>query len=138
MIVRDLQEEIVSSCFKGKTILVLGARQVGKTTRLKKVVQACQKPTTRLNADEADILDTFSRATTSTQLFQLIGPESKLVIIDEAQQIPDIGKKLKLIHDTYPDIQMIAAGSSSFDLQNHTAEPLTGRKITTYLFPVSL
>ncbi|HEY6082047.1 MAG TPA: ATP-binding protein, partial [Chitinophagaceae bacterium] len=89
------------------------------------------------NADEADILESFSNAVTSTQLLQLIGPNNKLVIIDEAQQIPDIGKKLKLIYDAYPEIQIIAAGSSSFDLQNNTAEPLTGRKITAYLFPVS-
>jgi predicted AAA+ superfamily ATPase len=137
MIGRDLQKTLVSSCFKGKIILVLGARQVGKTTLLKKVIQQCKKPSTWLNADEADILEIFSSAATSTQLLRLIGPESKLVVIDEAQQIPHIGKKLKLIHDTYPDIQVIAIGSSSFDLQNHTAEPLTGRKKTFYLFPVT-
>lgn len=137
MIDRDLQKRLVSSCFKGKIILVLGARQVGKTTLLKKVIQQYEKPSTWLNADEADILEIFSSATTSTQLLRLIGPESKLVVIDEAQQIPHIGKKLKLIHDTYPDIQVIATGSSSFDLQNHTAEPLTGRTKTFYLFPVT-
>src|SRR5690606_18609787 len=53
------------------------------------------------------------------------------------QQIRDIGKKLKLIHDTNPEIQIIATGSSAFDLQNNTAEALTGRKITFYLYPIS-
>lgn len=86
------------------------------------------------NADEVDILETFSHAKTSTQLLQLIGSK-KLVIIDEAQQIPDIGKKLKLIHDSDPRIQLIATGSSAFDLNSRTAEPLTGRKTTFHLFP---
>lgn len=137
MIPRDLQNKIISSCFKGKIILVLGARQVGKTTLLREVVRQSGKSSSWFNADEADILESFSNAATSTKLLQLIGPKNKLVIIDEAQQIPDIGRKLKLIYDTYPDIQIIATGSSSFDLQNHTAEPLTGRKITSYLFPIS-
>lgn len=89
------------------------------------------------NADEADVLEAFSNARTSTQLLQLIGADNKLVVIDEAQQIPDIGKKLKLIYDTHPDIQLIATGSSAFDLQNNTVEPLTGRKKTFYLYPFS-
>lgn len=110
---------------------------VGKTTLLKDILKELDGPAAWLNADETDILETFSQATTSTQLLQLIGASNKLVIIDKAQQIPDIGKKLKLIYDTRPDIQLIATGSSSFDLQNHTTEPLTGRKITTYLFPLS-
>src|SRR5690606_33941496 len=63
--------------------------------------------------------------------------QNKLVIIDEAQQIPDIGKKLKLLYDTAPKIQVIATGSSAFDLQSNTAEPLTGRKRTFYLYPLS-
>ncbi|HAR39121.1 MAG TPA: hypothetical protein DCS09_11430 [Porphyromonadaceae bacterium] len=70
-------------------------------------------------------------------MLQLVGPNNKLVVIDEAQQIPEIGKKLKLLYDTYPNIQIIATGSSSFELQDRTSEPLTGRKITYQLFPVS-
>lgn len=137
MIRRDLIKNIVSSCFKKKVILLIGARQVGKTTLLKEVVRQINQPSVWFNADEADILSAFSNAVTSTQLFQLIGSENKLVIIDEAQQIPEIGKKLKLIFDTYPEIQVIATGSSAFDLQNNTAEPLTGRKKTFYLYPLS-
>lgn len=69
---------------------------------------------------------------------QLIGTNNQLVVIDEAQQIPDIGKKLKLIYDTKPEIQLIATGSSSFELQNRMAEPtITGRKKTFLLFPIS-
>jgi len=137
VIKRELQKSVVSACFKGKVILLIGARQVGKTTLLREVLKEINEPSVWLNADEEDVLLSFKTATTSTQLLQLIGIQNKLVVIDEAQQIPDIGKKLKLIHDTNPEIQIIATGSSAFDLQNNTEEPLTGRKTTFYLYPVS-
>ena len=137
MIKRDLLDSIISSCFRGKIILLLGARQVGKTTLLKEVVKQMDEPHVWLNADESDIYEAFVNAGTSTQLLQLVGPNNKLAIIDEAQQIPDIGKKLKLLYDTYPHIQIIATGSSSFELQDRMAEPLTGRKIVFYLYPIS-
>jgi len=137
MLTRDLRQAILNACFKGKVILLLGARQVGKTTLLREVVNQLQVSYTWFNADEADILQAFDSSVTSTQLLQLIGPDKTLVVIDEAQQIPDIGRKLKLIYDTRPDIQVIATGSSAFDLQNQTAEPLTGRKKTFHLFPLS-
>ncbi|WP_409806627.1 ATP-binding protein [Algoriphagus sp.] len=137
MVVRQLKDKIINSCFKGKVILIIGARQVGKTTLLKEVVKELTVDHSWLNADEADILEALTNAVTSTQLRQIIGQNNQLVVIDEAQQIPDIGKKLKLIHDTFPEIQIIATGSSSFDLQNKTSEPLTGRKITFQLFPLS-
>jgi len=137
MFQRKLLEKLLSQCFKGKVIILLGARQVGKTTLLKELVKQIDVPTAWLNADEADITEAFSGAKTSTQLIQLVGPANKLVIIDEAQQIPDIGKKLKLIFDNRPDIQIIATGSSAFEMQSSTAEPLTGRKKTLQLFPVS-
>lgn len=137
MLTRDLRKSILNACFKGKVILLLGARQVGKTTLLREVLKQLQVSYTWFNADEADILQAFDSSVTSTQLLQLIGPDKTLVVIDEAQQIPDIGRKLKLIYDNRPDIQVIATGSSAFDLQNETAEPLTGRKKTFHLFPVS-
>lgn len=137
MIKRELKDSIISACFKRKVIILIGARQVGKTTLLREIIEEFKVPSIWLNADEEDILSGLSAAGTSTQLLQLIGPNNKLVIIDEAQQIPEIGKKLKLIHDTNPDIQIIATGSSAFDLQNKTDEPLTGRKITFHLYPIS-
>ena len=137
MIKRDLLSAVIDACFKGKIILLLGARQVGKTTLLKEVVKQFNEPSVWLNADESDVLEAFSNAGTSTQLLQLIGANNKLVIIDEAQQIPDIGKKLKLLYDNYPQIQIIATGSSSFELQNNMSEALTGRKKTFYLYPIS-
>lgn len=137
MIHRTIKKNIIDSCFKGKVILLIGARQVGKTTLLKEIVKEIDVSSVWLNADEADILNEFTNAVTSTQLLQLIGKNNKLAIIDEAQQIPEIGKKLKLIYDTNPEIQLIATGSSAFDLQNKTQEPLTGRKKTFHLYPLS-
>lgn len=137
MIKRKLSEKLIQSCFKDKVIILLGARQVGKTTLLKELVKVINSPYIWFNADEADILEAFTSAVTSTQLIHLIGKDSRLVIIDEAQQIPDIGKKLKLIYDNRPDIQLIVTGSSAFDLLDQTSEPLTGRKRTFHLFPIS-
>jgi predicted AAA+ superfamily ATPase len=125
---RILYQTILDQCFKAKVIMLIGARQVGKTTLLKKLQKEMNVPSIWLNADEADILQEIAQATTSTQLLQLFGKDNKLVIIDEAQQIPNIGKKLKLFYDNYPEIQVIATGSSAFELQNETNEPLTGRK----------
>lgn len=134
---RDLLENIRNACFKGKIILLIGARQVGKTSLLKELMKQIEASSIWFNANESDVLEAFSNATTSTQLLQLIGENHSLVIIDEAQQIPNIGKKLKLIYDTTPEIQIIATGSSSFEMQNSMEEPLTGRKKTFYLYPIS-
>ena len=134
---RILYQTIVDQCFKSKVIILIGARQVGKTTLLKKLQKEMNVPSIWLNADEADILQEIAQATTSTQLLQLFGKDNKLVIIDEAQQIPNIGKKLKLFYDNYPEIQVIATGSSAFELQNETNEPLTGRKREFFLYPLS-
>lgn len=137
MVPRILLTSLINQCFKGKIILLTGARQVGKTTLLQQLVQQIDAPVRWLNADEADYRSAFTAATTSTALLQLVGADSRLVVIDEAQQIPNIGKKLKLLHDTNPEIQVIATASSAFDLINRTQEPLTGRKIVFELFPIS-
>jgi len=137
MIKRKLLTIIQDQCFKGKIILLLGARQVGKTTLLKQLAKELDEHTAWLNVDEADILQELNAANTSTRLLNLIGKQTRLVVIDEAQQVEGIGKKLKLLHDTHPEIQVIATGSSSFDMLNVMAEPLTGRKRTFHLYPLS-
>ncbi|OYU83827.1 MAG: ATPase [Flavobacterium sp. BFFFF2] len=134
MITRFLEQTLVSNLFKNKVILLLGARQTGKTTLLRKIALA-YNDVLWLNGDEYDIQERFKKAT-STQLKSLIG-NAKIVIIDEAQRIENIGLSLKIIHDTYPEIQLIATGSSSFELKNKTNEPLTGRKLEYQLFPIS-
>lgn len=117
-----------------KAIILLGARQVGKTTLLKKII-AERTDTLWLNADEPDVRSVIESAT-STRLKSYFG-KKKVIVIDEAQQINDIGKKIKLITDSLSDIQVIATGSSAFEIKNKINEPLTGRKWEFHLFPFS-
>ncbi len=133
---RTLRNVLHQQLFQGKTILLLGARQVGKTSLLKSLLAQLDAPSVWLNADESDIRQALDQADTSTQLLQLAG-QARIVVIDEAQQIQNIGRKLKLLYDTRPDLQVIATGSSAFELQNKANEPLTGRKREYQLFPFS-
>jgi predicted AAA+ superfamily ATPase len=136
MIPRIIQQEIEKNLFKNKVLLLIGARQIGKTTLLKQVLQNCTEKSLWLNADESDIKRKLENATTSTQLLQLFG-NAKLIVIDEAQQVEDIGLKLKLVIDTNPELQIIATGSSAFELLQKSNEPLTGRKKEYHLYPIS-
>jgi predicted AAA+ superfamily ATPase len=136
MISRTMQQEIEKNLFKNKVLLLIGARQIGKTTLLKQVLLNCKEKSLWLNADESDIKRKLENATTSTQLLQLFG-NAKLIVIDEAQQVEDIGLKLKLIIDTNPELQIIATGSSAFELLQKSNEPLTGRKKEYHLYPIS-
>jgi uncharacterized protein len=135
MIGRTIENQLKSKLFKGKVITLLGARQTGKTTLLKKILNDYEEEALWLNADEFDIKERFNNPT-STLLKSLFG-NKKIIIIDEAQQIKDIGLALKLSVDTFPEIQIIATGSSAFELQNKTNEPLTGRKFEFFLYPFS-
>ena len=88
-----------------------------------------------LNCDEPDIKEMLTN-TNSTELRMLIGG-NKIVLIDEAQRVPDIGLTLKLITDNMPDVQLLVTGSSAFEIQNNINEPLTGRKFEYHLYPIS-
>lgn len=134
MISRILQNSILNQLSLKKAIILLGARQVGKTTLLKMLVEN-ESDFIILNGDEPDIRDQLSYIT-STQLKNLFGT-AKTIIIDEAQLIPDIGITLKLITDNFPDLQLFVSGSSSLELANKINEPLTGRKIEHLIFPIS-
>jgi len=135
MIKRDLEQILQPYLFKNKAILIYGARQVGKTTLVHSLVRQHKDQTLFLNGDEADVRDILSHAS-STKLQPIIG-QHKIVVIDEAQRIPETGILLKIIHDNFPGVQLIATGSSAFELANKTNEPLTGRKLEFTLFPVS-
>jgi len=136
IIKRTIQQRIEDRLFKGKVIILYGARQVGKTTIVKEIEKKYLSSSIYFNCDEPDVRQKFENKT-STFLKELIG-NKKIVIIDEAQRIKDIGLVLKLIIDNFKEVQVIATGSSSFDLANKTAEPLTGRKYEFYLYPLSL
>lgn len=136
VIKRRIQENIEKILFKGKVAIIYGARQVGKTTLVKEIQKKYLNDSIYLDCDEPDIRNAFTNKT-STEIKSFLG-DKKLVILDEAQRIKDIGLTLKLVVDNFPEIQIIATGSSSFDLSNEIVEPLTGRKYEFYLYPFSL
>ncbi len=134
MIPRFLQKNIQNQLFKGKVILIFGPRQIGKTTLLNKISKT-HKNVQWFNADEIEVQSIFEKA--SLINFKTVLKPNSLVIIDEAQNIKDIGIKLKIIVDNLTDIQLLVSGSSSFELANILNEPLTGRKFEYQLFPIS-
>ncbi len=135
MIGRIIYEKIKQDLFKGKAILLIGPRQVGKTTLLQQL-QEEYSGTLFLDCDEPDVR-LMLEDSTSTLLKDLIG-NAKLLIIDEAQRVKNIGISLKLIIDRISNVQLIASGSSSLELANLINEPLTGRKFEYFLFPFSI
>ncbi len=134
MIARQIVQNIKQEFFQNKAIILLGARQVGKSTLLKTIFNN-EDDVLWLDAENPDIHAIFENAT-ATRL-KTFFEDKKFVIIDEAQKIDNIGSRLKLITDYLPQIQVIATGSSAFELRNKLNEPLTGRKFEHKLFPLS-
>jgi predicted AAA+ superfamily ATPase len=133
---RKLYKSIKSRFFQGKAIVLIGPRQVGKTTLLKQLItDEHEEDVLFLNCDEPDVLHSLGN-TTSTELKNLIG-RKRIVLIDEAQRVANIGITLKLIIDNISDIQLVVTGSSAFDLRNRLNESLTGRKFEYRLYPFS-
>lgn len=135
MIKRSIEDTIKDQLHGDRAIIVMGARQVGKTTLLKQIFATDGNDVLWMSGDEPDVRGMFENMT-STRLRSIIG-NHRVVIIDEAQRIEDIGVKLKLITDQIPNVQLLATGSSSFELANKINEPLTGRKWEYRLFPLS-
>lgn len=135
---RSIENTIKKHLWKQQVIILYGARQTGKTTLVKNIIKSFPKKQSKyINCDEGDYRRLFDQADTSTRLKQIIG-KADLVVLDEAQRIADIGLKLKLLIDTFPEQQIIATGSSSFDLGQKIIEPLTGRAMEFWLYPFSL
>ena len=134
-ITRIIQKSVEKSLFKGKIIIIYGARQVGKTTLVKDIITKYPQDAAYFNCDEPDVRMNLTNKS-STELKAFFG-NKKFIVLDEAQRIENIGITLKLIVDNFPDIQVIATGSSSFELSDKIAEPLTGRKYEFYLYPFS-
>jgi predicted AAA+ superfamily ATPase len=134
MIQRLVQEDIEKRLFKGKAILIFGPRQSGKSTMVNQLLKDLGQNFLYLNGDEADVREILTN-TTSTKLKALTG-ENKIVFIDEAQRITNIGLTLKLFTDQLKEIQVIATGSSAFELSSQVNEPLTGRKYEFMLYPL--
>lgn len=133
---RTIEDTILKSIFKGKMVAILGPRQSGKTTLAKKLIKSYGADGAYWDCQLADVRKHFIVGKPDELLPLVKG--KKIVVFDEAQTIQDIGTVLKVFHDTYPGTQIIATGSSSFDLSNKIKEPMTGRIFEFILFPLSL
>jgi predicted AAA+ superfamily ATPase len=136
MIYRTIYQSIKSSLFKGKAILLFGSRQVGKTTITEQLAKDYEGETLVLDCDEPDVRVVLENVT-STQLKSVIGGH-KVLIIDEAQRVKNIGITLKLIVDKIKTVQVIATGSSALDMASEINESLTGRKYEYFVHPFSI
>ena len=135
MIERRLKQLIIPRLFRGKAIVLTGPRQVGKTTLLKMLMAETDRKVLYWNCDEPDIRQKLSNST-STQLKSETA-SAEIIMIDEAQRVPNIGVTLKLLVDNLPDKQVVVTGSSALELSNFLNEPLTGRKYEYNMFPLS-
>lgn len=136
MIQRNLQSVLTGFIGKGKALLLIGARQVGKSTLFKQITDTLADEVLWLNCDQEEARSVLSNQSLNT--LKLLLGDYKVIVIDEAQRVTNIGLTLKLITDNFPDKQLLVTGSSSLDLHNHLNEPLTGRKLEYYLYPISV
>lgn len=131
---RHIDTKIQTHFARGRQVLLLlGARQVGKTTLLKRIFPEAQyflldNDPVRRNFETYDI----------NSYRQFIRPDNKTIILDEIQLLPDPGRAAKIIYDQMPDIKLIITGSSALDIKNSTSESLAGRKTDYHLFPLTL
>jgi len=135
IITRKALNLLKSKVKPGKVIVILGARRVGKTFLIKQYLEKVDEPYIFWNGEDFAVHEILRRR--SIQNYKNILGSKKLLIIDEAQKIPEIGLILKLIIDSFENIKIIVTGSSSFDIANLTGEPLTGRKQEIIMYPVS-
>jgi predicted AAA+ superfamily ATPase len=133
MIKRELFQKLNEKFNKGKAIVLLGPRQVGKTTLINTCLEG--KDFLFLNGDDPEIRNLLENTGVS-KLRSIIG-KNTLIFIDEAQRIKDIGLIAKMIIDQFKEVQLLISGSSALEINQSTQEPLTGRKFEYQLFPIS-
>ena len=134
-LVRELSELILKKLQPNKVVILYGAGRVGKTMLVKEILANVNEPILRLNGDDINVHDKLSIR--SIENYKQILGTYKLLYIDEAQKIPEIGLKLKLMIDEIEGLRIIISGSSSFDIHKNDGEPLTGRKYTFTLYTLS-
>ena len=135
IIVRKAQYLIKNKIKPGKVVVLHGARRVGKTFLIKEYLKTVGEKYILWNGEDFAVHELLSRR--SVQNYKNILGSTKLLVIDEAHRIPDIGQVLKLIVDSFENLKIIVTGSSAFDIANLAGEPLTGRKYEIMLYPVS-
>ena len=134
-LVRDLSDNILKKLKPNKVVLVFGARRVGKTLLVKEILAKVNEPVLILNGEDINVHDKL--ANRSVENYKQILGTYKLLYITEAQKIPEIEEKLKLMIDEIDGLKIIISGSSSFDIHKDAGEPLTGRKYTFNLYTFS-
>lgn len=134
-IVRAALELINKKLQANKVVVLLGARRVGKTMLVEKIIENLNENFVFLNGDDVETHNLLE--TQSTSNFKKLLGDTKFLVIDEAQEIPNIGKKLKLMVDTIPDLKVLVTGSSAFEINNQIGEPLVGRMKTINLYPIA-
>ena len=134
-LVRDLSKNIIKKLQSNKVVIVFGARRVGKTVLVKELLEKINEPVLSLNGEDINVHDKL--AIRSVENYKQLLGSYKLLYIDEAQKIPEIGLKLKIMIDEIEDLKIIISGSSSFDIHKDAGEPLTGRKYSFNLFALS-
>lgn len=132
---RIIEAQIIKQIGKRKVILLYGTRRTGKSTIIENIAAKDDEKTLLLQGEDMHVATLLQNRTVAN--YKRIVDGKNLIIIDEAQSIPDIGKILKLMIDTIKGITIIATGSSSFDLQNSSGEPLVGRNLVYQLYPIA-
>jgi len=133
---RLLQAKIEAKLGKGKVIVLYGPRQVGKTTVVREILRKRGSDRGYFNCEEAVVREALLSMDSVRMFGYFSGNE--VIALDEAQSVPNIGRAIKILADSHPELNIIATGSSSFELANVVSEPLTGRKFEFFLPPVSL
>ncbi|MEO1514899.1 MAG: ATP-binding protein [Bacteroidota bacterium] len=135
LIRRIIEDQVLNSLVANKVVILLGPRRVGKTVLIQQVIDKLEEPYLLLNGEDFSVLEILSRR--SVQNYKNLLGDKKVLLIDEAQKIPDIGNILKLMVDGIQGIKILVTGSSAFDIDKYTGEPLTGRKKTFNLLSLS-
>lgn len=128
---QDLEKKLEPN----KAILIYGPRQVGKTTLIKDFLKTTKLKYKFDSGDNLNIHEQLSYGSFD-KIKDYVG-NNELIVIDEAQKIPNIGLAFKIMVDQIPNIRILATGSSSFELAGQVGEPLTGRKYTYHLYPIA-
>jgi len=134
-ITRLLQAEIDKQIGKQKVVMLYGSRRTGKTTIIRHLADKYDKDVLLLQGEDMDVSMSLAQRTVAN--YKRLTKGKKIIVIDEAQAVPDIGMVLKVMIDNIHDITIIATGSSSFDLVNKTGEPLVGRNLVYQLYPIA-
>ncbi len=135
ILIRNIEVDFIKNMRPNKVTILLGPRRIGKTILIKNMLQNTTEPYILLNGEDINTHELLARR--SVENYKSILGVKRLLVIDEAQNIPDIGNILKLMIDEITGLRILITGSSAFDIENKTGEPLTGRKITRRLFPIS-